>query len=167
MNTTPIETGALDIVIFGGAGDLSFRKLLPALYMAHLHSRLSPDTRIVAVGRQSWSREEYLDFIDKNSPQFIEKNAFTPADWQRFMARLVYVSLDVTAASDYAKLKAVCDAPMVRVFYLATAPSLFTQICANLSAAGLVDAQSRVVLEKPLGTDNEQSRDLVDLPDRL
>ncbi|WP_310646531.1 glucose-6-phosphate dehydrogenase [Limnohabitans sp.] len=158
MNTTPTETGALDIVIFGGAGDLSFRKLLPALYMAHLHSRLSPETRIVAVGRQNWSREEYLEFIDKNSPQFIEKNAFTADDWKRFMDRLVYVSLDVTAASDYAKLKAVCDAPMVRVFYLATAPSLFTQICANLSSAGLVDAQSRVVLEKPLGTDLASAR---------
>ena len=158
MTTTPIETGALDIVIFGGAGDLSFRKLLPALYMAHLHSRLSPETRIVAVGRQNWSREEYLEFIDKHSPQFIEKNAFTADDWKRFMDRLVYVSLDVTAASDYAKLKAVCDAPMVRVFYLATAPSLFTQICANLSSAGLVDAQSRVVLEKPLGTDLASAR---------
>ena len=87
MNTTPTETGALDIVIFGGAGDLSFRKLLPALYMAHLHSRLSPGTRIVAVGRQNWSREEYLDFIDKHSPQFIEKNALTPDDWKRFMDR--------------------------------------------------------------------------------
>ncbi len=158
MNTTPTETGALDIVIFGGAGDLSFRKLLPALYMAHLHSRLSPGTRIVAVGRQNWSREEYLAFIDKHSPQFIEKNAFTPDDWKRFMDRLVYVGLDVTAASDYAKLKAVCEQPMVRVFYLATAPSLFTQICANLSAAGLVDAQSRVVLEKPLGTDLASAR---------
>jgi glucose-6-phosphate 1-dehydrogenase len=158
MTSTPKETGALDIVIFGGAGDLSFRKLLPALYMAHLHSRLSPETRIVAVGRQNWSREEYLAFIDKNSPQFIEKNAFTAEDWQRFLARLVYVSLDVTAASDYAKLKAVCDAPMVRVFYLATAPSLFTQICAHLSHAGLVDAQSRVVLEKPLGTDLASAR---------
>ncbi|CAN1520143.1 Zwf Glucose-6-phosphate 1-dehydrogenase [Burkholderiaceae bacterium] len=158
MNKTIPETGALDIVIFGGAGDLSFRKLLPALYMAHLHSRLSPGTRIVAVGRQNWSREEYLAFIDKHSPQFIEKNALTPDDWKRFMDRLVYVSLDVTAASDYAKLKAVCEQPMVRVFYLATAPSLFTQICANLSAAGLVDAQSRVVLEKPLGTDLASAR---------
>jgi glucose-6-phosphate 1-dehydrogenase len=69
MTTTPIETGALDIVIFGGAGDLSFRKLLPALYMAHLHSRLSPETRIVAVGRQNWSREAYLDFINQHSPE--------------------------------------------------------------------------------------------------
>jgi len=158
MTTTPKETGALDIVIFGGAGDLSFRKLLPALYMAHLHSRLSPETRIVAVGRQNWSREAYLDFINQHSPQFIERNAFTADDWKRFMDRLVYVSLDVTAASDYAKLKAVCEQPMVRVFYLATAPSLFTQICANLSNAGLVDAQSRVVLEKPLGTDLASAR---------
>jgi glucose-6-phosphate 1-dehydrogenase len=158
MTTTPIETGALDIVIFGGAGDLSFRKLLPALYMAHLHSRLSSEARIVAVGRQNWSREEYLDFINKHSPPFIEKNAFTADDWKRFMDRLVYVSLDVTAASDYTKLKAVCETPMVRVFYLATAPSLFTQICANLSNAGLVDAQSRVVLEKPLGTDLASAR---------
>ena len=158
MTTTPKETGALDIVIFGGAGDLSFRKLLPALYMAHLHSRLSPETRIVAVGRQNWSREAYLDFINEHSPQFIERNAFTADDWKRFIDRLVYVSLDVTAASDYAKLKAVCEQPMVRVFYLATAPSLFTQICANLSNAGLVDAQSRVVLEKPLGTDLASAR---------
>jgi len=158
MTTTPKETGALDIVIFGGAGDLSFRKLLPALYMAHLHSRLSPETRIVAVGRQNWSREAYLDFINEHSPQFIERNAFTADDWNRFMDRLVYVSLDVTAASDYAKLKAVCEQPMVRVFYLATAPSLFTQICANLFNAGLVDAQSRVVLEKPLGTDLASAR---------
>ena len=70
-------TGTLDIVIFGGAGDLSFRKLLPALYMAHLHNKLDASTRIVAVGRQDWTRQEYLDFIDKNSPAFVEKEAFT------------------------------------------------------------------------------------------
>jgi glucose-6-phosphate 1-dehydrogenase len=68
------------------------------------------------------------------------------------------VALDVTQASDYAKLKAVCNAPALRVFYLATAPGLFTQICAHLSAAGLVDAQARVVLEKPLGTDLASAR---------
>lgn len=158
MNKTTPEKGALDIVIFGGAGDLSFRKLLPALYMAHSHNRLSCETRIVAVGRQNWSREEYLDFIDQKSPQFIDKNAFTSDDWQRFLARLVYVSLDVTAASDYAKLKGAFGKSLVRVFYLATAPSLFTQICANLSGAGLVDAHSRVVLEKPLGTDLASAR---------
>ncbi|MEY4122993.1 MAG: hypothetical protein RLZZ457_1831 [Pseudomonadota bacterium] len=158
MNATQAQTGSQDIVIFGGAGDLSFRKLLPALYMAHLHDKLDADTRIVAIGRQHWTRDEYLSFIDNHSPAFIEKNAFSSSDWQSFLSRLSYVSMDVTSPADYAKLKAVCAAPALRVFYLATAPSLFTQICAHLSGAGLVDAQARVVLEKPLGTDLASAR---------
>jgi glucose-6-phosphate 1-dehydrogenase len=151
--TTPLSTDTLDIVIFGGAGDLSFRKLLPALYMAHLHDKLPAQARIVAVGRQPWTRKAYIDFIDQRTPGFIDKSAFNPTDWQRFLARLVYVAIDVTQAADYSKLKDACVASALRVFYLATAPSLFTQICAHLSASGLVDAQARVVLEKPLGTD--------------
>ena len=158
MNATQAQTGSQDIVIFGGAGDLSFRKLLPALYMAHLHDKLDADTRIVAIGRQHWTRDEYLSFIDNHSPAFIEKNAFSSSDWQSFLSRLSYVSMDVTSPADYAKLKSVCAAPALRVFYLATAPSLFTQICAHLSGAGLVDAQARVVLEKPLGTDLASAR---------
>ena len=128
--TSPLSADALDIVIFGGAGDLSFRKLLPALYMAHSHDKLSPQARILAVGRQTWTLDEYIDFIHQRTPDFIEKNAFNETDWQTFLARLVYVALDVTQASDYAKLKAVCNTPALRVFYLATAPNLFTQICA-------------------------------------
>ncbi|PIT80983.1 glucose-6-phosphate dehydrogenase [Limnohabitans sp. JirII-31] len=158
MNTTPSDAGAQDIVIFGGAGDLSFRKLLPALYMAHLHDKLDAQTRIIGVGRQPWSRDEYLNFVDSHSPAFIEKQTLTPGDWHSFLARLSYVSLDVTHAEDYAKLKAACTAQALRVFYLATAPNLFTQICAHLSEAGLVDAQARVVLEKPLGTDLASAR---------
>ncbi len=158
MNSKPTQVGAQDIVIFGGAGDLSFRKLLPALYMAHLHDKLDAQTRIIGVGRQPWSRDEYLNFVDSHSPAFIEKQTLTPGDWHSFLARLSYVSLDVTHAEDYAKLKAACTAQALRVFYLATAPNLFTQICAHLSEAGLVDAQARVVLEKPLGTDLASAR---------
>ncbi|PUE28328.1 glucose-6-phosphate dehydrogenase [Limnohabitans sp. JirII-29] len=158
MNSKPTQVGAQDIVIFGGAGDLSFRKLLPALYMANLHDKLHARTRIIGVGRQNWRRDEYLNFVDSHSPAFIEKEALTPSDWQNFLARLDYVSLDVTHAEDYAKLKAACTAQALRVFYLATAPNLFTQICAHLSEAGLVDAQARVVLEKPLGTDLASAR---------
>jgi glucose-6-phosphate 1-dehydrogenase len=160
MTSTQSLVGNLDIVIFGGAGDLSFRKLLPALYMAHLHDKLEANTRIIAVGRHAWSREEYLAFIDSNSPVFIDSDAFNANDWQGFLARLAYVSLDITQATEFSKLKDICSKPALRVFYLATAPSLFTQICANLSSAGLVDAQSRVVLEKPLGTDLASARDI-------
>jgi len=153
MNPTQNPTEALDIVIFGGAGDLSFRKLVPALYMAHLHDKLPQGARIIAIGRQPWPREGYLQFIDQQSPPFIQASALNPSDWQAFLQRLHYVCVDVTAAADYQRLKAVCATPALRVFYLATAPSLFTGICAQLSASGLIDAQARVVLEKPLGTD--------------
>ena len=60
MSTSP----PLDLVIFGGAGDLSMRKLLPALYMAHLHNNLPEATRIHAVGRQPWDRTAFLSFVD-------------------------------------------------------------------------------------------------------
>jgi len=158
MNTSMPNSSGLDIVIFGGAGDLSFRKLLPALYMAHAHNKLSADTRIIGVGRQSWDTTAYLSFIDSQSPAFIEHSSFETIHWQAFLKRLVYVSMDVTSEQAYASLKAVCHAPRLRVFYLATAPNLFSQICANLNACGLVDAQARVVLEKPLGTDLTSAR---------
>ena len=117
----PNPQNSYDIVIFGGAGDLSFRKLLPALYMAHAHGKLEADTRIIGIGRQSWNREQYLDFINEQSPPFIEANAFKQDDWQSFLSRLQFVQLDLTSAGDYAKLKAVCHEPRMRVFYLATA----------------------------------------------
>ncbi len=158
--TTTLMTTDTDIVIFGGAGDLSFRKLVPALYMAHIHDKLPKPARIVGIGRQAWSREEYLAFIDQHSPAFIEKESFNAHDWQEFLQRLVYVSLDVTKASDYTRLKEACTPNGLQVFYLATAPSLFTQICANLSGAGLINAQSRVVLEKPLGVDLASARSI-------
>ena len=97
-----------DIVIFGGAGDLSFRKLLPALYMAHAHGKLEGDTRIIGIGRQAWSRAQYLEFINEQSPPFIEANAFKQDDWQNFLSRLQFVQLDLTNSQDYARLKLVC-----------------------------------------------------------
>jgi glucose-6-phosphate 1-dehydrogenase len=126
--------------------------------MAHAHDKLSDDTRILAVGRQAWDTAAYLKFIDEKSPGFIDASSFDRATWQGFLKRLVYVSLDVSSAPAYAALKTVCNTPRLRVFYLATAPSLFSQICAHLHSAGLVDAQSRVVLEKPLGTDLASAR---------
>ena len=75
----------LDIVIFGGAGDLSFRKLLPALYMAYAHHKLGKETRIVAVGRQNWSHSEYLEFIRQRSPGLIDPGSFDADSWHAFL----------------------------------------------------------------------------------
>ncbi|MDO8284012.1 MAG: glucose-6-phosphate dehydrogenase, partial [Rhodoferax sp.] len=160
-STAPdVRPDALDLIIFGGAGDLSVRKLLPALYTAHLHGNLPAGTRIQPVGRQPFSRADFLAFLQARVVPFIEPKAFEEAAWQDFLTRLHYVAMDVTQAQDYAALDTALSPGSDRVYYLATAPSLFTGICANLSAAGLIDARSRVVLEKPLGHDLASAREI-------
>ncbi|KAB0585130.1 glucose-6-phosphate dehydrogenase [Ideonella dechloratans] len=148
----------LDLFIFGATGDLSVRKLLPALYMAHLHGNLPAGARILAVGRQALSREGFIQQVLGGARQFIEARALQAEAWDRFEALIDYVALDATQAEDFVRLARHSRPGAQRVFYLATAPSLFTRICAHLAGAGLVDAQARVVLEKPLGHDMASAR---------
>jgi glucose-6-phosphate 1-dehydrogenase len=143
----------VDMIIFGGGGDLAARKLLPALYMAHLHGNLPPNSRIIAIGRKDWTREQYLAFMEQQSRPFVELKALETPAWDAFLSILEYVRIDVTSPDDYRRLTEVSRDNVVRVFYLSTSPELFTTICDNLAATGLVDARSRVVLEKPLGHD--------------
>jgi glucose-6-phosphate 1-dehydrogenase len=145
--------GPLDIVVFGGAGDLSWRKLLPALFMAHLHGSLAAGTRIIGVGRHEWEREEYVRFIDERAGPKEVTGQDNGDAWRGFLGLLDFVNLDVTDAAGYVRLAAACRPGSRRIYYLATAPGLFAPIAARLSAAGLVDPQARIVLEKPLGHD--------------
>jgi glucose-6-phosphate 1-dehydrogenase len=159
--SSPIAAPApLDLVIFGGVGDLSVRKLLPALYMAHLHSNLPPVTRIHALGRQPWDRQAFLGFVREKVPGFIEAQHFDPAAWASFLDRLQFTVVDATRPEDFKALAATLPSGADRVYYLATAPSLFVDICAHLHGSGLIDARSRVVLEKPLGHDLASARQI-------
>lgn len=148
------------MVIVGGAGDLSVRKLLPALYMAHLHGSLPADTRIIAIGRSDWSREQYLNFVEERSRPFVDSHALTANTWQSFLSRLDYACVDIGVTGDYERLVAATRSEALRVFYLATAPNLFQTVCDNLAACGLVDERTRVVLEKPLGHDLASAREI-------
>jgi glucose-6-phosphate 1-dehydrogenase len=147
------DTTPLDIVIFGGAGDLAWRKLLPALYMAHLHDSLPDGTRIIGVGRHDWGREQYVEFVDQSARPQVAAAAMHAAPWDSFLRRLDFVSLDASVGEGYGRLRDACREASIKLFYLATAPSLFTAIAGHLAAAGLVDDRARVVLEKPLGHD--------------
>jgi glucose-6-phosphate 1-dehydrogenase len=152
--STESDTGLpLDMTIFGGMGDLAMRKLLPALYMAYLHGNLPGSTRIISTGRQEYDRAAYLAHVAEHSRSFIAPENFNDKTWDGFLQLLEYVRLDVQQATDFGALAAASREGAQRVFYLSTAPSLFTTICEKLAAAGLVDGNARVVLEKPLGTD--------------
>ena len=160
-STAPSDA-PLDMVIFGGVGDLSLRKLLPALFMAHSHGNLSGSTRIHVLGRQTWDDATFRTFIEEKVPPFIDAADRTPEAWTLFVARLSYLALDATQSADFAALGQALQPGSTRVHYLATSPSLFTTICSHLAANDLIDTQTRVVLEKPLGHDLASARQIND-----
>ncbi|WP_179403292.1 glucose-6-phosphate dehydrogenase [Burkholderia guangdongensis] len=152
----------VDLVIFGGAGDLTIRKLLPALYMAWLHGSLPANIRIIATGKQAWSLDDYRAYVECNVRPFIDARALQDDVWARFLARFDYVRIDATCADDYRALADLARHPAQRIFYLATSASLFTTICESLASVRLVDEHARIVLEKPLGHDLASARAISD-----
>ncbi len=151
---TSLISEPFDIVVFGGSGDLSKRKLMPALYSADLEGRLPAEGRIIGVSRAKETDESFVNIV--------EQAVFTEAKlrrddetWLRFAKRLHYCSLDGGKAESYQSLKTALQGgeSRVRVFYLATAPDLFGMIADNLAAAQLVTPETRLVVEKPLGHD--------------
>jgi glucose-6-phosphate 1-dehydrogenase len=144
-----------DLVLFGGSGDLSMRKLLPALYARDRAKSLPPASHILCVGRHASTRDEFLATVNQTSKPHIADASMDAAAWDRFCARIEYVTLDASDANTYRCLAdALRPEPSVtRVYYLATPPTLFAEICENLARAGLITENSRVVLEKPLGRD--------------
>jgi glucose-6-phosphate 1-dehydrogenase len=152
-----------DFVLFGGGGDLAMRKLIPALYaLARGKNGFPPSARIIAVGRHEWSREQYLEQLEQQARSHIAPEALDAQAWKDFCDRINYVSLNATDAATYGALKEAMrnDAGLTRVYYLATPPALFANICRNLQKAGLTTPESRVVLEKPLGRDLESARQI-------
>ncbi|MEM7349260.1 MAG: glucose-6-phosphate dehydrogenase [Acidobacteriota bacterium] len=148
-----------DMVVVGATGDLGRRKLLPALYFLHKYGEISPQGRIFAVSRREGDRDSFLAEADANAQRHIDASARTAKHWKSFAKRLDYLSMDATDADDYAELKSRLDQQpdRVRVFYLATSPRLYGPISHAIHAAGLVTKNSRIVLEKPIGTDLESA----------
>ncbi len=142
-----------DLVLFGGSGDLAMRKLLPAMYARDVAKDLPPTARIICVGRHDWSNQDFLQTVEQMSRPHVK--GVDEAQWARFTQRIEYVSVNASDVSTYGALVASLrtDEAITRVYYLATPPHLFAQICDNLKAVGLATANSRVVLEKPLGRD--------------
>jgi glucose-6-phosphate 1-dehydrogenase len=151
---------AFDLVLFGGTGDLAWRKLMPALFMAFKHGTLSPEGRIIGVGREDLSNDQYRERIRLRFDKVEESKRPSPEEFAAFAAQLEFVRMDLSRPEDYASLAACLGQRKGRtvVMYVATAPSLFTTVCEQLAAAGLNTPQTRVVLEKPLGQDLASNR---------
>ena len=151
---------AFDLVFFGGTGDLVWRKLMPALFQAFRHGTLPEGGRIIGVGRDDLSDEQYRQNIQAKFEKVEGDKRPRPEEFARFAALLCYVRMDLSKPEDYAALRnrlAERETGTV-VMYLSTAPTLFTTICEQLAASGLNTAKTRIVLEKPLGHDLASNR---------
>lgn len=142
-----------DIVVFGGTGDLAMRKLLPALYCLYRDRHLHPDTRILALARAQHTAEDFRKRVRRHVSQHVPSTDFDEKSWERFANRLDYMTLNISQRPEFSRLATrLGDCPdRVRVFYLATLPDLFASTALHLHSAGLVNAEARIVLEKPLG----------------
>ena len=146
---------SLDLVLFGGTGDLAWRKLMPALFQAFRHGKLPEGGRILAVARDERSDEAYRAFIRERFEDVDEPKRPSAEEFARFAEMLHYRRMDLSHAEDYAGLRDWVEARGADtvVMFLATSPHLFPVICEQLGAAGLNTPRIRVVLEKPLGHD--------------
>jgi glucose-6-phosphate 1-dehydrogenase len=158
---------ACDFAIFGVLGDLSRRKLLPALYQLDKEGLLHPETRILGVARHELSQEEFAVKMREALATFV-KGGLDEEVAARLLARLHYVLIHIDRPEDYKKLLAVTDqSQRVLVNYFSVAPSLFEDICRGLDQAGMITPETRVVLEKPIGRDLASSKEINDVVARV
>ena len=148
------------ITIFGGTGDLTFRKLLPALYNLFAAGREETPARILIIGRRPYTDADYR----AKAQEWVKKFArlpYTDETYARFAETVFYFEMDFTDAAQYAPLGRYYEREHIRdgIFYFAVAPRFFRTITEGL--AGVPGArQWKVVLEKPFGEELEDARAL-------
>jgi glucose-6-phosphate 1-dehydrogenase len=164
MSAQIIPVPPFDLVVFGGTGDLSMRKLMPALYHRDRDGQLPSEARILGVSRAALDDAGYRAKVEEALVHHVSKDFHDPAAKKRFLARLAYVRLDITADGGWKRLHELLDKfeGRIRVFYLATAPDLFGQVAGELKQQALITPETRVVLEKPLGKDLASARAIND-----
>ena len=156
------------IVIFGASGDLTSRKLVPALYNLLRAGSLPPQTRIVGFSRTPLSDDELRASLRESTTRHVEGGPPDDDTWSRFAAGIHYQPGDIGRVADLESLRerlAALEggAAASRVYYLATAPQFYEPVVAGLGALGMADESTgprRVVVEKPFGTDLETARTL-------
>ena len=149
-----------DIIIFGGHGDLAFRKLMPALYHLCHDGYFHQDTRIITVSRADMNLEEHLALVKTKLKEFLIIDKYDEEKFNKFKKKLHIVKIDISDEEKYTPLAEILAKypDRDRINYLSTSPSFFGTICKALSRYELILPSSRVVLEKPIGRDLKSSR---------
>lgn len=162
------------IVIFGASGDLTQRKLIPALYHLHKEKQMPLPYRVIGFARRPKSDEGWRSELLEGLKRYSRTKPVDAEEWTNFASRVRYFQGEFSDQEAYRNLKEVVDQapePQLRenlLFYLAVAPTQYVEIIENLSRSGLLKMSSaaengqRLVVEKPFGSDLHSARKLCD-----
>lgn len=163
------HTAPTVFVIFGGAGDLSWRKLFPALFDLSLGRGIPFHLAIIAVDKKLSGDSDLKNHLHDGVNKFSRHGKADDKEWSRFAENIYFQEGDFTKNETYAALKKQCEsldaewkAKAQRIFYMATPPAMFSEIPMHLKDVGLSDdtEHSRLVVEKPIGYDLDSARKL-------
>jgi glucose-6-phosphate 1-dehydrogenase len=165
------------IIIFGASGDLTQRKLIPALYTLNAEGHLPPQFAVIGVARTEFDDEAFRAHVRSGvveNARVEGSAAMSDEEWDEFAAHLFYVQGNYDDPTTYAALarrladiEVACETCGNRLFYLATPPPLYTTIVAHLGEAHMnvptsPESYTRIIVEKPFGRDLESARRLND-----
>jgi len=147
-------------VIFGASGDLTQRKLIPALYQLHRQGRLPEKTQVVGFSRTDFSHDSWRSHLREAAGKYASEPV-EPQSWAAFAENIFYQPGDIGNAEDFLQLKQFLDqredgGDCTRVYYLSTAPRFYQPAIEQIGQSGLADQECgprRLVIEKPFGTD--------------
>ncbi len=150
------------IIIFGASGDLTWRKLVPALYNNFKKSRLSTSTNVIGFARRPYSSETFRDYL-RNGVEKFSPESFEIGTWDKFAEHIHYFNGNLDNADDFPKLdlflRSLENGPANRLYYLATAPEFYSPVAGFLGVAGMSKDDEvygpwrRIIIEKPFGRD--------------
>ena len=155
-----------NIVIFGAGGDLSKRKLLPALAHMHRWNLIAPGSRIIGVVRQDWSTSHWRNYVHQALLTYAPDAILSQDQWRAFADMLEVVSGDLGDTGTYDVLREHIERngySRKAMFYLAIPPAWYGRVAGSLAACGLngqEDGFRRIVIEKPFGMNEDSARTL-------
>ncbi len=160
-----MHTKGVVLVIFGATGDLAGRKLFPALFSLSGKKQLPEEFHIIALGRKPHSEHSFRVVVREKLDEY--GHGFGNAVVEKFLSRIYYVECDITQASAYTALSTQLSlfGNCERLFYLAVPPLLYKNIVELLSLSNLVsrgekENLSRILIEKPFGSDTKTAEAL-------
>lgn len=174
----PRIAGPCSLILFGVTGDLSRKKVMPAIYDLANRGLLPPGFALIGFARRDWADQDFAQQVHDSVKQYA-RTPFSEDTWRRFSHGIRFVDGDLTDPAAYDRLTTVVQELDKSIgtggnhaFYLSIPPRLFPAVLENLQASGLADSGEseswrRVVVEKPFGHDLKSAQELNDLVDRV